>query len=103
MPNKQLQPEMFYPHHTKNTVACLPALSYFYRSHGNAIATSNGNSVIGAKGKLFIGEPSIGKISKKKLFFLNRRVESAKGEFQFRYFDFADPRWRQGHSPRAEF
>lgn len=64
---------------------------------GNAIATSIGNSVIGAnykdrdyfkvhvangaKGKLFIGEPSIGKISKKKLFFLSRRVESAKGEF----------------------
>lgn len=64
---------------------------------GNAIATSIGNSVIGAtyadrdyfkvhannesRGKLFIGAPSVGKVSKKKLFFLSRRVENAKGEF----------------------
>jgi diguanylate cyclase (GGDEF)-like protein/PAS domain S-box-containing protein len=69
----------------------------FVDPKGNAIATSTGNSVIGAsyadrdyfkihldnaaKGKLFIGEPAVGKVSKKKLFFLSRRVETATGEF----------------------
>lgn len=69
----------------------------FIDPKGNAIATSIGNSVIGAsyadrdyfkihlgnsyKDKLFIGEPAVGKISKKRLFFLSRRVETAKGEF----------------------
>jgi diguanylate cyclase (GGDEF)-like protein/PAS domain S-box-containing protein len=33
------------------------------------------------KDKLFIGEPAVGKISKKRLFFLSRRVETATGEF----------------------
>ncbi|QJD94098.1 diguanylate cyclase [Duganella dendranthematis] len=69
----------------------------FIDPKGNAIATSIGNSVIGAsyadrdyfkihlsnsyKDKLFIGEPAVGKISKKRLFFLSRRVETATGEF----------------------
>ena len=69
----------------------------FIDPKGNAVATSIGNSVIGAnyadrdyfkvhvnndaKGKLFIGEPSVGRVSKKKLLFLSRRVETAKGEF----------------------
>jgi diguanylate cyclase (GGDEF)-like protein/PAS domain S-box-containing protein len=69
----------------------------FIDPKGNAIATSIGNSVIGAsyadrdyfrihlsnsyKEKLFIGEPAVGKISKKRLFFLSRRVETATGEF----------------------
>jgi diguanylate cyclase (GGDEF)-like protein/PAS domain S-box-containing protein len=69
----------------------------FIDPNGNAIATSIGDSVIGAsyadrdyfkvhvnnsaQGQLFIGEPSVGKVSKKKLFFLSRRVETAKGEF----------------------
>ncbi|NYE62532.1 diguanylate cyclase (GGDEF)-like protein/PAS domain S-box-containing protein [Duganella sp. 1224] len=69
----------------------------FIDPKGNAIATSIGNSVIGAsladrdyfrihldgayKDKLFIGEPAIGKVSKKKLLFLSRRVETANGEF----------------------
>jgi hypothetical protein len=33
------------------------------------------------KGKLFVGEPLVGRRSKQKLFFLSRRVENAKGEF----------------------
>ncbi|MRW84974.1 EAL domain-containing protein [Pseudoduganella sp. FT26W] len=69
----------------------------FVDPKGNAVATSTGSNVTGIsyadrdyfkvhannefKGKLFIGEPAIGKRSKKKLFFLSRRVESAKGEF----------------------
>jgi diguanylate cyclase (GGDEF)-like protein/PAS domain S-box-containing protein len=69
----------------------------FIDPKGNAIATSIGNSVIGAsyadrdyfnihlgnsyKDKLFIGGPAVGKISKKRLFFLSRRVETATGEF----------------------
>jgi diguanylate cyclase (GGDEF)-like protein/PAS domain S-box-containing protein len=69
----------------------------FIDPKGKAVATSIGNSVIGANyadrdyfkvhvdnaapGKLFIGEPSIGRASKKRLFFLSRRVETAKGEF----------------------
>ncbi|MBV7538254.1 diguanylate cyclase [Duganella sp. sic0402] len=69
----------------------------FIDPKGKAVATSIGNSVIGAnyadrdyfkvhvdkasQGKLFIGEPSEGRVSKKKLFFLSRRVETAKGEF----------------------
>lgn len=69
----------------------------FLDTKGNAVATSTGANIAGMsyadrdyfkihvdnshKGKLFIGEPSTGKISKKKLFFLSRRVESAKGEF----------------------
>ncbi|MYM80514.1 EAL domain-containing protein [Duganella sp. FT50W] len=69
----------------------------FIDPKGNAVAASIGNSVIGASyadrdyfkvhvnndahGKLFIGAPSIGRVSKKKLFFLSRRVENAKGEF----------------------
>jgi diguanylate cyclase (GGDEF)-like protein/PAS domain S-box-containing protein len=69
----------------------------FIDPKGNAVATSIGNSVIGAsyadrdyfkihldgayKDKVFIGQPAIGKISKKRLFFLSRRVETASGEF----------------------
>ncbi|MYM22899.1 EAL domain-containing protein [Duganella sp. FT135W] len=69
----------------------------FLDAKGYAIASSTGANIAGTsyadrdyfkihldnshKGKLFIGEPSIGKVSKKKLFFLSRRVESAKGEF----------------------
>ncbi|MRW90160.1 EAL domain-containing protein [Duganella sp. FT80W] len=69
----------------------------FVDPKGNAIATSTGDKVLGASyadrdyfkvhvrntypGKLFIGEPAVGKVSKKRLFFLSRRVESAKGEF----------------------
>jgi diguanylate cyclase (GGDEF)-like protein/PAS domain S-box-containing protein len=69
----------------------------FIDPKGNAIANSTGSDITGtsyadrdyfkahvdnsSKGKLFIGEPSIGKISKQKLFFISRRVESAKGEF----------------------
>lgn len=72
---------MFYPHHKKTRWPAYLRFLTFIDPTGNAIATSIGNSVIGAKGKLFIGEPLIGKISKKKLFFLSHRVESAKGEF----------------------
>ena len=69
----------------------------FIDAKGNPIATSTGSDMRGIsyadrdyfkvhlansnKGKLFIGEPSIGRFSKKKLFFVSRRVESAKGEF----------------------
>lgn len=69
----------------------------FIDPKGKAIATSIGNSVIGAsladrdyfrihldgayKDKLFIGEPAFGKVSRKRLFFLSRRVETASGEF----------------------
>jgi len=69
----------------------------FMDAKGNGIATSTGDNITGNsyadrdyfkahlnaayKGKLFIGEPAVGKISKKKLFFLSRRVETAKGEF----------------------
>lgn len=69
----------------------------FIDPKGNAVATSTGNQIAGityadrdyfkahsdnsGKNKLFIGEPSIGKASKKKLFFVSRRVETAKGEF----------------------
>lgn len=69
----------------------------FIDPKGNPIATSTGSDMSGisyadrdyfkvhlansSKGKLFIGEPSIGRFSKKKLFFVSRRVESAKGEF----------------------
>lgn len=69
----------------------------FIDPKGKAIATSTGSDISGMsyadrdyfkvhvgninKGRLFIGEPSIGKVSKKKLFFVSRRVESAKGEF----------------------
>jgi diguanylate cyclase (GGDEF)-like protein/PAS domain S-box-containing protein len=69
----------------------------FIDPKGNAIANSTGSDITGtsyadrdyfkvhvdnsSKGKLFIGEPSIGKISKQKLFFISRRVESAKGDF----------------------
>jgi diguanylate cyclase (GGDEF)-like protein/PAS domain S-box-containing protein len=69
----------------------------FIDPKGDAVATSIGTNVLGvsyadrdyfkvhidnaSRGKLFIGEPSIGKVSKKRLFFLSRRVETAKGEF----------------------
>jgi diguanylate cyclase (GGDEF)-like protein/PAS domain S-box-containing protein len=69
----------------------------FIDPKGNAIATSIGNSVIGTslvdrdyfkihidgayKDQLFIGEPAFGRVSKKPLFFLSRRVETANGEF----------------------
>ncbi|WP_229262718.1 bifunctional diguanylate cyclase/phosphodiesterase [Duganella radicis] len=69
----------------------------FIDAKGNGVATSTATNIVGNsyadrdyfkahldeanKGKLFIGEPSIGKVSKKKLFFLSRRVETAKGEF----------------------
>ncbi len=69
----------------------------FIDPKGNAIATSIGNSVIGTsladrdyfkihidgayKDRLFIGEPAFGRVSKKPLFFLSRRVETANGEF----------------------
>lgn len=69
----------------------------FLDPKGNAIATSIGNSVIGAsyadrdyfkihldgayKDQLFIGEPAVGRVSKKKLFFLSHRVQTANGEF----------------------
>jgi diguanylate cyclase (GGDEF)-like protein/PAS domain S-box-containing protein len=35
----------------------------------------------GMRGKLYVGEPAVGRYGKQKLFFLSRRVESAKGEF----------------------
>jgi diguanylate cyclase (GGDEF)-like protein/PAS domain S-box-containing protein len=69
----------------------------FIDPRGNAVATSTGTNILGIsysdrdyfkvhvdnahKGKLFIGEPAIGKVSKKRLFYLSRRVETAKGEF----------------------
>jgi len=69
----------------------------FIDPKGNAIANSTGSDITGtsyadrdyfkahlgnaSKSKLFIGEPSIGRISKQKLFFISRRVESDKGEF----------------------
>lgn len=69
----------------------------FIDSKGNAVATSTGADIAGtsyadrdyfkihagnaSKGKLFIGAPLTGEISKKKLFFVSRRVESARGEF----------------------
>ncbi|WP_229215559.1 EAL domain-containing protein [Duganella sp. CY15W] len=69
----------------------------FIDPKGNAVASSTGANILGTsyadrdyfqahvnnsiKGKLFIGEPAMGKNSKKRLFFLSRRVETAKGEF----------------------
>lgn len=69
----------------------------FLDAKGEAIAASVGNNISGTRygdrdyfkahqnvamrGKLFIGEPSIGRRSNQRLFFLSRRVESAKGEF----------------------
>ncbi|MYM69461.1 EAL domain-containing protein [Pseudoduganella sp. FT55W] len=69
----------------------------FIDPKGNAVATSTGTNIFGTsyadrdyfkvhldnshKGKLYIGEPAIGKVSKKRLFYLSRRVETAKGEF----------------------
>ncbi|MHA4868726.1 bifunctional diguanylate cyclase/phosphodiesterase [Duganella sp. PWIR1] len=69
----------------------------FIDPKGNAVATSTGRTIAGTpyadrdyfkghmdgsqKNKLIIGEPSVGKVSKKKLFFVSRRVESVKGEF----------------------
>ncbi len=69
----------------------------FVDAKGNAVATSNNLIVSGLsygnrdyfkvhidkamQDKLFVGEPSVGKASQKKLFFLSRRVENAKGEF----------------------
>jgi diguanylate cyclase (GGDEF)-like protein/PAS domain S-box-containing protein len=69
----------------------------FLDPKGIAVATSTGNNITGTsyadrdyykihvdnimQGKLYVGEPDIGRRSKQKLFFLSRRVESAKGEF----------------------
>ncbi|CAN7183915.1 bifunctional diguanylate cyclase/phosphodiesterase [Duganella sp. LjRoot269] len=69
----------------------------FLDTKGDIVATSTNNDVAGTaygdrdyfkahlnesmRGKLFVGEPAIGRRSKQKLFFLSRRVESAKGEF----------------------
>ena len=69
----------------------------FLDAKGVAVATSTGAKIAGIsyadrnyfkvhvnngmQGKLYVDEPSVGRISKQKLFFLSRRVESAKGEF----------------------
>lgn len=69
----------------------------FIDANGNGVATSTNTPIVGnsyadrdyfqvhldnsLNGKLFIGEPAMGKVSKKRLFFLSRRVETAKGEF----------------------
>lgn len=69
----------------------------FLDTKGVAIATSTGNNINGSRyadrdyfkahldiamrGKLFVGEPALGLRSSQRLFFLSRRVESAKGEF----------------------
>jgi diguanylate cyclase (GGDEF)-like protein/PAS domain S-box-containing protein len=69
----------------------------FINTKGDAVATSTGRPIVGTsyadrdyfkvhldkamKGKLFVGEPLVGRRSKQKLFFLSRRVENAKGEF----------------------
>jgi diguanylate cyclase (GGDEF)-like protein/PAS domain S-box-containing protein len=69
----------------------------FLDPKGIAVATSTGNNITGTsyadrdyfkihvdntmQGKIYVGEPDIGRRSKQKLFFLSRRVESAKGEF----------------------
>jgi diguanylate cyclase (GGDEF)-like protein/PAS domain S-box-containing protein len=69
----------------------------FLDPKGIAVATSTGNNITGVsyadrdyykihvdntmQGKVYVGEPDIGRRSKQKLFFLSRRVESAKGEF----------------------
>jgi len=69
----------------------------FLDAKGMAVATSTGTRIAGIsyadrnyfkihvdnamRGKLYVDEPSVGRISKQKLFFLSRRVESAKGEF----------------------
>ena len=69
----------------------------FLDTKGHAVATSTGNNITGTRygdrdyfkshldpamrGKLFIGEPSTGRRSNQRLFFLSRRVENAKGEF----------------------
>jgi diguanylate cyclase (GGDEF)-like protein/PAS domain S-box-containing protein len=69
----------------------------FLDTKGDALATSTGNDIAGIsyadrdyfkvhvdnamRGKLYISEPAIGRLTKQKLFFLSRRVESTKGEF----------------------
>jgi diguanylate cyclase (GGDEF)-like protein/PAS domain S-box-containing protein len=69
----------------------------FVDAKGLAVATSTGYNIAGTsyadrdyfkihvhngmQGKLYVGEPAIGQPSRQKLFFLSRRVESAKGEF----------------------
>jgi diguanylate cyclase (GGDEF)-like protein/PAS domain S-box-containing protein len=69
----------------------------FLDTKGIAVATSTGTRIAGTsyadrnyfkihannsmRGKLYVDEPGVGRISKQKLFFLSRRVESAKGEF----------------------
>jgi diguanylate cyclase (GGDEF)-like protein/PAS domain S-box-containing protein len=69
----------------------------FLDAKGAVIATSVGTDFTGTsaadrdyfkihidnamRGELYVGEPAVGRISKQKLFFLSRRVESAKGEF----------------------
>lgn len=89
---------------TVATLLALPGSSFnsdywitFIDANGTGVATSTGDPVAGIsyadrdyfkvhvndamQGRLFIGEPVLGKVSKQKLFFLSRRVENAKGEF----------------------